>query len=146
MSRERSPLSILLCDIDYFKQFNDTYGHLAGDHCLKEIAQVISRSLKQPSDLAVRYGGEEFAAILPHTSLEGAMAIAQQLQVSVKQLHIPHTQSAVSEYVTLSIGVASTIPEVGRSPKNLLDAADQLLYLAKKQGRNQIICPSFSQV
>lgn len=137
--RERSPLSIVLCDVDYFKQFNDVYGHLMGDECLKQVAQALSQTVQQPCGLVARYGGEEFAAILPQTTLDDALCVAEAMQRAMQQLAIPHTMSAVSGVVTLSIGVVCTTPDAERSPTMLLDEADRLLYLAKRQGRNQIV-------
>jgi diguanylate cyclase (GGDEF)-like protein len=139
MSCERSPLSIILCDIDCFKQFNDTYGHLSGDECLKKIARVLSHTFNCSMDLVSRYGGEEFAAILPQTDIHRALKVTQKLQRAVRQLLIFHARSTVSEYITLSIGLASTVPDYTQSPNTLLDEADRLLYLAKQQGRNQIV-------
>lgn len=138
MTREQQPLSLILCDIDYFKLYNDTYGHQAGDSCLKQVAGAISRALKRPADLVARYGGEEFAVIMPNTNDAGAIQIAQKLRFEVHQLMIPHAASAVSEYITLSLGVASTIPNQELSAENLIAAADDALYEAKKQGRNQV--------
>ena len=138
MTREQQPLSLILCDIDYFKLYNDTYGHQAGDSCLKQVARTISRALKRPADLVARYGGEEFAVIMPNTNNLGAIQIAEKLRFEVHQLMIPHTASAVSEYVSLSLGVASTIPNQKLSAEKLIAAADEALYEAKKQGRNQV--------
>jgi diguanylate cyclase (GGDEF)-like protein len=139
MMRERSPLSVVLCDVDYFKQFNDVYGHLVGDDCLKRVAQALCHTVQQPCGLVARYGGEEFAAILPQTMLDGALRVAEAMQHAMQQLAIPHAQSNVSGVVTLSIGVVCTIPDVEQSPTMLLDEADRLLYLAKRRGRNQIV-------
>jgi len=139
MAYEQSPLSIVLCDIDCFKQFNDTYGHLAGDDCLKKIAQVLSHTFNRSTDLVSRYGGEEFAAILPQTHAQRAVVFAHKLQQAVSQLFIAHAQSTVSQHITLSIGLASTVPDYTHSPKTLLDEADRLLYLAKQRGRNQVV-------
>lgn len=138
MTREQKPLSLILCDIDYFKPYNDTYGHPAGDSCLKQVAIAISRALKRPADLVARYGGEEFAVIMPNTNDVGAVQIAQKLRQEVYQLMIPHAASGVSEYVTLSLGVASTIPNQKLSAEKLIAAADDALYEAKKQGRNRV--------
>lgn len=139
MSREMSPLSVILCDIDCFKQFNDTYGHLAGDDCLRQIAKAIAQPLKRPSDLLARYGGEEFVIVLPKTGLRGAYHVAKQIQCIIEELKIPHACSRVRPFVTLSMGVASTLPDSGRSPQILLDAADHRLYQAKQQGRACIV-------
>lgn len=139
MLRDRQAISIIMCDIDHFKQYNDTYGHLAGDDCLKLVAQVIARSLKRPSDLAARYGGEEFVAVLPQTDLSGAIVVAQQIQAAIQQLQISPTQAVTSGYVTLSMGVSSILPTPDLPAKTLLDMADHLLYMAKQQGRNRIV-------
>jgi diguanylate cyclase (GGDEF)-like protein len=141
MLRAQEPIAIILCDVDYFKPFNDFYGHLAGDDCLKSIAQVLHASLARPSDLVARYGGEEFAVILPHTREDGALKVAERMQNAISGIQIPHTSSPIHPYVTLSMGVACTIPSYEESPSNLLDQADQLLYLAKHGGRNQIVHP-----
>jgi diguanylate cyclase (GGDEF)-like protein len=138
MSQEKEPLSLVLCDIDFFKQFNDAYGHLAGDECLTRVAQTLHGLTSRPNDLAARYGGEEFAAILPHTNCLGALKVAERMQIAIAKLQIPHEQSAVSPYLTLSIGVACTVPQAGRSPTMLINESDQLLYIAKQQGRNRI--------
>lgn len=139
MAREMSPLSAILCDIDFFKEYNDTYGHLAGDDCLRQIAQALAQILKRPSDLLARYGGEEFVGLLPKTDLRGAIVVARQMQAAVGALRLPHAQSKVSPYVTLSIGISSVLPEMGRSSQCLLDEADHHLYQAKQQGRSRII-------
>ncbi len=139
MARDQLPLSIVLCDVDYFKQFNDTHGHSAGDVCLQRIAQIISSALKRPSDMVARYGGEEFVVILPHTDIKGAIVVAELIQAEIQQLQILHGHSSVSQYVTVSIGIASTQPIFSGSPKDLLDEADKLLYIAKQQGRNRIM-------
>ncbi|OLP15897.1 GGDEF domain-containing protein [Leptolyngbya sp. 'hensonii'] len=141
MTRDQTPLSVILCDIDCFKQYNDAYGHLAGDDCLRQIAQALHTTLKRPSDLVARYGGEEFVAILPQTDAQGAIQVAEQMQVAIARLQIPHSQSCIAPQVTLSMGIASTIPSPLRSSGSLLDEADQRLYLAKQQGKNQIIHP-----
>lgn len=138
MSHYQAPLALILVDIDYFKQYNDTYGHLLGDDCLKRIAQALSKTLLRTDDLVARFGGEEFVVILPDTTLDEAIALAQALRQSVHQLKIPHTQSSVSSYVTLSLGIACQVPHLGTPPQSLLDAADRALYTAKQSGRNQV--------
>lgn len=139
LSREKLPLSLILCDIDYFKDYNDYYGHLAGDTCLKEVAQTIERAVKRPADLVARYGGEEFAVIMPNTNAEGAIRVAELIQLEIKQLQIPHSQSKVSAYITLSLGISSQVPTQESQAKFLIDAADQVLYAAKKQGRDTYV-------
>jgi diguanylate cyclase (GGDEF)-like protein len=138
-SRERQVISLLVIDIDYFKLYNDNYGHLAGDNCLKYIAKGIEKVLKRPTDLAARYGGEEFAVILPHTRQEGAELVAIGIQGEIRTMAIPHAGSTVADYVTLSIGVASMIPSPQLSSHLLINMADEALYQAKKAGRNRII-------
>lgn len=142
MAREGLPLSIILCDIDYFKQYNDAYGHLAGDDCLKLVAQTLHDIVRRPLDLVARFGGEEFAVVLPHTDLEGALTVAEQMQAAIAALQIAHNDSRVASHLTLSMGIATTIPTTDRSPNTLVDDADQQLYLAKQQGRNRIVTHS----
>ncbi|MDY6991083.1 MAG: diguanylate cyclase, partial [Pseudomonadota bacterium] len=139
LMREQAPLSFIICDIDYFKRYNDTYGHQTGDDCLQQVAQAMSRAVKRPADLLARYGGEEFAVILPYTDAEGAVLVASAMRWEVKLLKIPHRYSTVTEYVTLSMGVSSVIPQRHLSPRSLVNAADKALYEAKAQGRNRII-------
>ena len=139
LAREKAPLSLILCDIDYFKLYNDTYGHQAGDRCLHNIAQAISRVVKRPADLAARYGGEELAIILPNTDPEGAKKVAEKVSLQVKALQIPHINSPIDIYVTLSIGVAGYIPSHNSSPQMLIETADRALYKAKELGRDRII-------
>ncbi len=149
MTRERSPLALILCDIDRFKQFNDAYGHLAGDDCLQRVASALNHCVNRPSDLVARFGGEEFAAVLPQTDLEGAIRVAERMQRAIARLQIDHPQSLVSPFVTLSIGVACVMPASDLSSEELIHLADQHLYLAKQQGRNQIIAalaPSYPTV
>jgi diguanylate cyclase (GGDEF)-like protein len=139
MLQKGNPLVVLLCDIDYFKQYNDTYGHSMGDRCLQQVAQTLKTNLCRSDDLVARYGGEEFAIILPETDLQGGIKVADRLLKQVHQLKIDHAQSSVSPYVTMSIGLASMIPSPNHLPQDLFDEADRFLYLAKNQGRNQII-------
>jgi diguanylate cyclase (GGDEF)-like protein len=138
MARAQAPVSIILCDIDFFKQFNDTYGHPAGDECIKQVVQALSSAIYRSTDLLARYGGEEFAAILPQTDLEQALKVAQRMQMAIAQLKIPHRASAAEPYVTISIGIASTVPSEQQSASLLLDETDQNLYAAKHKGRNYI--------
>lgn len=137
MLREQLPLSLILCDIDFFKFYNDTYGHQAGDDCLRQVAHVIQNSAKRASDLPARYGGEEFAVVLPNTNQEGAILVAQDIQTGVKQLGIAHAGSKVCGTVTVSLGVSNTIPSVITSPELLINAADKALYQAKAEGRDR---------
>ncbi|MEB3830985.1 diguanylate cyclase domain-containing protein [Phormidium sp. CCY1219] len=137
MAREKAPLSLILCDIDFFKLYNDTYGHQAGDECLQRVAATLKSCVKRPADLVARYGGEEFAIILPRTEAAGALELAQEIRHHVRQLQVPHAQSPISPYVSLSLGVAHTIPRSGTLPNVLLAAADRALYDAKNQGRDR---------
>jgi diguanylate cyclase (GGDEF)-like protein len=138
MLRAEKPLSLIMIDIDFFKPYNDLYGHLLGDECLRKIAQTLNDSLHRPSDMVARYGGEEFACVLPDTSLEGAQLVAQSFRKAVNDLMIPNEKSTVSKCVTLSMGVATSIPSDGESPSSLISKADKLLYEAKNAGRDQI--------
>jgi diguanylate cyclase (GGDEF)-like protein/PAS domain S-box-containing protein len=137
--REQRPLSLILCDIDYFKLYNDTYGHLAGDFCLQQVAGVLRQSLRRPADLVARYGGEEFAMILPNTDITRAAFIAEDVRKRVRGLKIPHAESPVSQYVTLSLGVATSIPTSDISAQELIAAADEALYQAKNEGRDRVV-------
>jgi diguanylate cyclase (GGDEF)-like protein len=136
MKREKSPLALLLTDIDYFKLFNDHYGHQAGDECLRQVAQVMAKCCQRPADLVARYGGEEFAILLPNTDLAGAVYIAEKIQTELEKISIPHQYSAVGNQLTLSIGVASMIPSDEILHEVIITAADQALYQAKGKGRN----------
>ena len=137
--REQAPLALILCDVDCFKLYNDTYGHLAGDDALRQVAQAIAQAVHRPGDLVARYGGEEFAIILPNTDAVGALTVAQAIQSNVHALQLSHASSQVSEFVTLSLGIAVTVPRQHLSPEMLVSAADQGLYQAKAQGRNCFI-------
>ncbi|NJL42978.1 MAG: diguanylate cyclase [Pseudanabaena sp. SU_2_4] len=138
LMREQASLSLILCDVDFFKKYNDTYGHLAGDGCLQQVAKAIASVVKRPADLAARYGGEEFAVILPNTNLFGATHIAKQIRRAVKGLEICHDTSQVGQHVTLSLGVTSLIPTADAEPTVLVDAADCALYQAKQKGRDRL--------
>ncbi|WP_198806184.1 diguanylate cyclase [Leptolyngbya sp. BL0902] len=139
MTDQQSPISLILADIDYFKQYNDTYGHLLGDSCLTYVAQALQNSVNRPTDLVSRYGGEEFAVILPDTDLSGALALANQMQAAVAQLQLPHASSQVSHYITLSLGVVSVVPQAGQASHRLVASTDRQLYRAKQEGRNRIM-------
>ncbi|MFB2897933.1 response regulator [Aerosakkonemataceae cyanobacterium BLCC-F50] len=132
---EQETLCLILCDVDHFKNYNDFYGHPAGDICLKQIAKTIQECIKS-SDLAARYGGEEFAIILPKTSLDGALRVAQRIQQTISQLQIPHERSKIKNYVTISMGITGKIPTPDRSFDSLIEIADEALYTAKNRGRN----------
>lgn len=135
--RYARPISAILIDIDHFKQYNDTYGHLAGDECLKTIASCVRQVCKRPSDIAARYGGEEFCCILPETDQEGAIKVAELLVRSINLSAIEHAMAPNSKTVTVSMGIATVIP-TSESPNELLSKADLALYKAKDAGRNRI--------
>ena len=137
MAREKLPLSLILGDIDFFKKYNDTYGHQAGDACLRRVADALRFCAKRSVDLVARYGGEEFAVILPNTTADGAFQVAEEIREVVNTLKIAHIQSAVSQHVTLSLGVACMHPMSNTSPAMLIAAADAALYQAKAAGRDR---------
>ena len=134
----RTQLSLLFLDVDDFKAYNDHYGHQAGDICLQKIATVINECVRRPHDLCARYGGEEFIVLLPNTSQESTLQVAEKIRKSVELENIPHAYSRVSPHVTISIGVVSMIPQAGLNQNILVEMADKALYNAKKMGRNQI--------
>ncbi len=144
LSREPGYLSLIICDLDFFKTYNDTYGHQAGDSCLQQVADAIRMVARRASDLVARYGGEEFAVILPNTDLGGAVQVAEIIRAEVAQLKISHPQHEVKPSVTLSLGVASTIPNPHSFPAQLIAAADTALYQAKAQGRNRVVGTNYS--
>lgn len=139
MAREEKPLSFILCDVDFFKKYNDALGHQAGDECLRQVAQVLGSVAKRPGDLAARYGGEEFAIVLTDTSLDGAIKVAEMLQESMHNLQLTHPHSKVGDYVTLSTGISTAYPEQVSHllPEALIGAADKALYEAKAMGRDR---------
>jgi diguanylate cyclase (GGDEF)-like protein len=137
MTREQLPLSLILCDIDYFKPYNDTYGHQAGDRCLQQVAHTLQSAVRRPADLIARYGGEELAIILPNTQPAGAAHIAQIICTAIKNLAIPHASSTVHSCITISAGAAGIIPPFDLTPEDLIAAADRALYQAKAEGRDR---------
>jgi diguanylate cyclase (GGDEF)-like protein len=137
LSRTGQPLALLMLDVDYFKPYNDFYGHQGGDDCLIKIAQTIQQIVCRPADLVARYGGEEFSITLPETDLQGAITIAEAIHGAITALAIPHQSSKVSNQVTVSIGIVSLIPTLEFSFEHLIHQADQALYLAKQQGRDR---------
>ena len=142
LTREQQPLSLILCDIDYFKVYNDTYGHPQGDRCLQKVAKVLQKSVRRPADLVARYGGEEFGVILPNTDRQGALFVAQKMANFLANKQLPHPKSPISQGVTCSIGIATQIPKLGNSFQLIVELADRALYQAKQQGRNQIVASS----
>ncbi len=139
LQAERQPLSLILMDVDYFKNYNDCYGHLAGDECLRQVAQGISKLLMRPQDLVARYGGEEFVVILPHTPIAGAKKVAEGIICIIYALNLVHAESQVSDRITLSIGVACVVPNADLSWEVPISLADKALYQAKQEGRNRIV-------
>ncbi|MEG4283967.1 diguanylate cyclase [Microcoleus sp. A006_D1] len=137
-TREQTPMSLILCDIDSFKSYNDTYGHPGGDECLRQVAGAIGSSVDRPADLVARYGGEEFAVILPNTAIQCAVLVAEHIQIKIAALQLPHAGSQVSQYVTVSLGVASMVPTAESAASILIAAADRALYQAKGLGRDRI--------
>ncbi len=138
LKRISSPLSLIMCDVDCFKIYNDTYGHQQGDECLQRVAKAIATAIKRPADILARYGGEEFTVILPYTPQSGAIKVAEAMRVAVKELNIPHLNSSVDSVVTISVGIASTVPNSKDNPHLLVEAADLALYKAKERGRDCI--------
>jgi diguanylate cyclase (GGDEF)-like protein len=142
MAREGCPISLILCDLDYFKIYNDTYGHQAGDDCLRLVAQTIRRSLQRPADVAARYGGEEFAVILPETDASAALVVAEQIRAKVKDLNIVFNPESLdglpNSVVTISLGISSVVPSEENDATTLLRAADEALYDSKRQGRDRL--------
>jgi diguanylate cyclase (GGDEF)-like protein len=137
-NRAKTEISLIIFDIDYFKLFNDTFGHQAGDECLQKVAQALAKTINRPTDLVARFGGEEFVIILGGTDSNGALIIAEQALENIKNLKIQHSQSKVSDYLTISVGIATTLTTSDFTASDLIKAADQALYQAKENGRNQI--------
>lgn len=134
---EYRPVAVILCDIDYFKLYNDAYGHLAGDRCLQQVSRVLRYSILRSIDLVARYGGEEFAIILPKTNVAGAKIVADRIRVGIADLQIPHQYSQVSDQLTVSMGIAIAPPLTQQTPIDLIDLADRALYRAKAEGRDR---------
>ncbi|MEB3193340.1 MAG: diguanylate cyclase [Snowella sp.] len=143
--REQHPLSLILIDVDYFKNYNDTYGHLLGDDCLKKIAEILQRMSQRATDLAARYGGEEFVLILPNTSQCGAQKVAQRIKEAIADQTIPHKNSSVSEQVTLSMGIMTVIPNIMMEMADFISRADQALFKAKSEGRDRIVSMNYGE-
>lgn len=135
--REQKPVALLMLDVDYFKRYNDSYGHLAGDECLKSIARALQTSVRRTSDICCRYGGEEFACLLPFTDKEGATLCAEHVIEAVKKLNIAHKSSDIAPHVTVSIGIAVRTPHTDVQIEQLIQEADEALYASKQNGRNQ---------
>ncbi len=143
--REQHPLSAVMLDIDHFKEYNDHYGHGAGDLCLQQVAKALAATLARASDLVARYGGEEFVALLPNTPLDGAQEVAENLRHAIEGLAIPHHYSSVAKTITISLGVATYDPTTNpNTTDNLLERADTALYRAKAMGRNRVVVQHYS--
>ncbi|HXQ99733.1 MAG TPA: PleD family two-component system response regulator [Pseudomonas sp.] len=138
-TREQTQLSLMMIDVDYFKASNDNFGHLEGDEALRQVAKAIRASSSRPSDLPARYGGEEFALVLPNTSPGGARLLAEKLRQSIAGMNIPHIAPAEGASLTVSIGLSTMVPQVGSHSRQLIQSADQGLYAAKHNGRNQVV-------
>ena len=134
----RHPISLIMMDIDFFKNYNDYYGHSAGDDCLKKVAGLLENLIARPADLVARYGGEEFVALLPETDIDGACHLARKIQESIDIISIPHERSLIVDHITLSLGVACAIPPVNLNQVVLIESADKMLYEAKSEGRNNL--------
>ena len=134
--RERSPLSLIMLDIDYFKKYNDTYGHQAGDETLVKVAKAISETMRRPADIVARYGGEEFVVVLPNVAQEDAAKLSEIIRAKIEDLEIEHKLSSINKFLTMSLGIASIVPSSDSSPEELLKKADKALYNAKIRGRN----------
>ncbi|MHB8158594.1 MAG: diguanylate cyclase [Desulfocucumaceae bacterium] len=140
--RGSEKLSLIMIDIDFFKKYNDSYGHLAGDDCLRRVANIIKESVKRAGDLVARYGGEEFAVILPSADEENAYTLAEVIRENIESLKIPHHSSEISDWLTVSVGVATVIPHIVTPPTSLIGKADEALYRAKREGRNRVVSNS----
>ncbi|MCX7922981.1 MAG: diguanylate cyclase [Clostridia bacterium] len=138
-AREAVPLSLIMIDIDYFKDYNDNYGHPKGDDCLIQVAQTLASGAKRPTDLVARYGGEEFAVVLPGTGSEGAKKVAERIRRDIESMGLTHEYSKVKPYVTVSLGVATILPSQGRYADQFINSADKALYQAKQEGRNRVV-------
>ena len=137
--REQTQLSLMMIDVDYFKAYNDNFGHLEGDEALRQVAKAIRASCSRPSDLPARYGGEEFALVLPNTSPGGARLLAEKLRQTVAGMLIPHIAPTEGSSLTVSIGLATVVPQIGSHSRQVIQSADQGLYAAKHNGRNQVV-------
>jgi two-component system chemotaxis family response regulator WspR len=136
--RNEKSIGLIMIDIDFFKLYNDHYGHQGGDDCLKRIAECLGESIHRETDFVARYGGEEFSAILPDTDLEGSIKVAEEMRLAINDLRVEHAKSKVSDIVSISSGVSAVVPLQGTAPEVLVSAADQALYKAKESGRDMV--------
>ncbi len=137
--RSKLPISLIMIDVDFFKRFNDCYGHQAGDDCLRRLASLFQSCLKRPADFVARYGGEEFVCLLPDTNIQGALTLAEIIREAALACHIEHGESSVSRWVTLSLGVGAMSPDCSKTSIDFVGLADANLYLAKNRGRNRVV-------
>ncbi|MFA5179939.1 MAG: diguanylate cyclase [Syntrophales bacterium] len=135
----QTPLGLIICDVDFFKLYNDTYGHQQGDECLKAVVAAIRQDVHHHDDLVARYGGEEFAVVVPRTAGEGIVSLAEKMRAHIEALRILHERSAIGAFVTVSFGAATVLPRTDADPSELIKAADAALYEAKAQGRNRVV-------
>jgi len=138
-ARNEYPISLIFLDIDFFKSYNDNYGHQAGDRCLKKIGDALNRSVRRSRDLLARYGGEEFVVLLPHTEMEEALQIAENIRIHIQNMDIRHSYSEITNQITVSLGVASALPNLQTKSSYLIEQADAALYQAKNNGRNRVV-------
>ena len=143
--RSKYQITILMVDVDFFKKYNDTYGHLQGDECLKSVAAILKSAARRPGDMAARFGGEEFVVFLSTADTAHAVSIAEKIRRDVEALEMPHERSEISSYVTVSIGVVSALPDPNMSANDFLQCADEALYKGKEEGRNRVAFKALSQ-
>lgn len=136
--RAEKSIGLIMLDIDFFKLYNDHYGHQGGDDCLKKVAKGLESAIHRETDFLARYGGEEFSAVLPDTDLNGAVKVAEEMRLAIQNLKLEHAKSKVADFVSISIGVSAIVPLQGMEPEALIAAADQALYRAKEDGRNRV--------
>jgi diguanylate cyclase (GGDEF)-like protein len=136
---DQAPLGLIICDVDFFKLYNDTYGHQQGDECLKAVVAAIRNDVHHHDDLVARYGGEEFAVVVPRAAGKGIVSLAEKMRDHIEALRIVHERSSIGAYVTVSFGAATVVPRPGADPSELIKAADAALYEAKAQGRNRVV-------
>ena len=136
--RNSQPLSLILLDIDYFKQYNDHYGHIQGDHSLKQVAKILSSAAVRPRDFFARFGGEEFIFVLPETNASSALTVAERCRNLISKEQIPHEKSQISQVISISLGVGTIVPSHHDEPIKFIEAVDRRLYQAKRNGRNCI--------